>query len=117
MRKARILPFLHPKYRQLLHFTVLKASRAPKTISDCRSAAVTCGVVRVPSLCDNSESLCSMADGLFLVAFNLQNANRKKIKCGAVEVRCYVDADECSTTDNVQRVGKSRWGKNGLILL
>lgn len=52
-----------------------------------------------------------VADGLFLVAFNLQNANRKKIKCGAVEVRRYVDADECSTTDNVQRVGKSRWGK------
>lgn len=58
-----------------------------------------------------------MADGLFLVAFNLWDVNRKKIKCGAIEASCYVDANECSTTDNVQRVGKSRCWKNALILL
>lgn len=63
------------------------------------------------------DSLCSMADGLFLVALNLQNANRKIIKCGAVEARCYVHANEGSTTNNVQRVGKSRCWRNGLILL
>lgn len=58
-----------------------------------------------------------MADGLFLVALNLQNANRKIIKCGAVEARCYIHANEGSTTINVQHVGKSRCWRNGLILL
>lgn len=62
------------------------------------------------------ESLCSMADGLFLVALNLQNTNRTIIKCGAVEARCYVHANEGSTTNNVQHVGKSRCWRNGLIL-
>lgn len=78
---------------------------------------MTCGAFLVLWLCDNSETLCSIADLLYLVAFNLQNANRNKIKCDAVEVRCCVDVIECSTTHDVQRVGKSRWWKNGLILL
>lgn len=69
---------------------------------------MTCGTVLVPLLCDNFDSLCSMADSLFLVALNLRNANRKIVKCGAMEAKRYVGANEGSTTNNVH-VGRCRW--------
>lgn len=106
MWNARISPFLHLKLQTPSLFPSSKKHLV------FQKQSVSADVQLWPVLllwCLRSEiifeSLCLMADGLFLVALNLQNANRKIIKCGAVEARCYVDANEGSTTNNVQHVG------------
>lgn len=106
--------FHHLRYWHIVNFPVLKSTLCSKNNQWLQTCC--CDLFRcLRSLI--TKSLCSMADTLFLVAFNLRNANRKKIKCGAVEARCYVDANERSTTDNVQRAGKSQGWENVLVLL